>query len=57
MKTAFYYIFILIAIFLVVAYYKGATANVSTAGGVLNTLIQTLQGRNNQTGAATNYPQ
>lgn len=50
-----YYIFLLILVFLFLAYYKGFGSDVTSAGGVLNKLVMTLQGRKSN-GDITNYP-
>lgn len=56
MKQLGYYVFILIALFLVLAYYKGFTSDVNAGGGVVYNILLGLQGRNKSTGAIANYP-
>lgn len=55
MSKAMWYIFILILIFLIVAYYKGFSSDVSNTGSALSKIILYLQGRNSS-GTITNYP-
>lgn len=57
MSKGMYYIFILILVFLVLAYYKGFASDVSNSGGVLYKIILGLQGRNAANGGVANYPQ
>lgn len=56
MNKTIFYIFALILIFLVLAYYKGFSTDTTSAGGVINNLVSTLQGRNSKTGALEAYP-
>lgn len=54
-KIAFY-IAALIALFLVVVYYKGSTKVISTSGSAIGDMILFLQGRDTK-GNVANYPQ
>lgn len=56
MGKAVWYIFILILVFLLVEYYKGATSVGGTLLGGLSTETLFLQGRNSA-GQAAAYPQ
>lgn len=55
MKQFGFWVFVLILAFLVLLYFKGFTSDVTSGGGVLGNLINTLQGRNAQ-GNITQYP-
>lgn len=56
MQKGVYYIFVLILVFLVLAYYKGFSSDISSGGGVIYNIILGLQGRNKSNGAVANYP-
>jgi hypothetical protein len=55
MQKVIWYVFILILVFIIVAYYKGFTQDVQTTGGAVARIILYLQGRNNN-GTLANYP-
>ncbi|WP_157067204.1 hypothetical protein [Alicyclobacillus shizuokensis] len=55
MKQVFWYMFVLILVLILVAYYKGTTSDISTGGSALQKLILTLQGRNSK-GNFASYP-
>lgn len=54
-KIAFY-IAALIALFLVIVYYRGTTSVISTSGSAIGNMILFLQGRD-KGGHTANYPQ
>lgn len=54
-KGALWFLFILAFFLIGVAYYKGLSTDVSTSGGVLNTLGKTFTGRNGKGNFAA-YP-
>jgi hypothetical protein len=49
-------IFILIALLIIVVYWKGASTMAGTLGNGFNTILMTLQGRNPQNGNFQDYP-
>lgn len=54
MKIA-YWVFLLILVYLAVAYYKGTVGVIQTGGGFITRLVTTLQGRDPSTGANAGY--
>jgi hypothetical protein len=50
------YAFYLVALLLILAYYKGFSSNVDSAAGGVNRILRTLQGRDPDTGNFENYP-
>lgn len=55
MQKIINYSFWLILLFLVLVYFKGATANISVLSSGVNSIINTLQGRD-KNGQVVNYP-
>lgn len=56
MNKIFNYAFILIALLIVLAYYKGSLNIISHLGTQSSKIINTLQGRDPNTGNFENYP-
>lgn len=55
MSKGVFYIFLLIVLFLVLAYFKGFVADTQAAGGAVSRIILYLQGRNDAGNVAA-YP-
>lgn len=56
MNKAFWYIFVLILVIILVAYYRGTSENIRAAGSATSNLVEILQGRNPSTGQFAAYP-
>lgn len=56
MNRLFWYMFVLILVLLLVAYYKGTTSVIKTGGQAVGNLAMILQGRNPSNGQFASYP-